>query len=58
MVRITIECEDYWVADSLHELGAEIENTDILDEVYNGMNYATYDGDHFKAVITNINEEK
>ena len=55
MVRITIDCEDYWVADSLHTLGTHIENSDILDEVYNGDGTTTYDDAHFTCVIENIN---
>ena len=53
MVRITIDCEDYWVADSLHTLGTHIENSDILDEVYNGDGTTTYDDAHFTCVIEN-----
>ena len=34
-VRITIECDDYYVADSLFTLGSHIEESDILEPVYN-----------------------
>ena len=55
MIRITIECEDYWVADSLHELGTEIENTDIIDNVYEKDRISIRDGEHFHARIEKIN---
>lgn len=51
-INIRLNCEDYWVADSLHELGCEVENTNLLDKVYNGKGKATYHGDHFTAEIT------
>lgn len=51
MVRIVITCEDYWVADSLHNLAAEIDNTDILEPVYNDGKKTTDNGDHYKAEI-------
>ena len=50
-VRIVIDCEDYWVADSLNSLASEIENTDILEPVYNEGKKATDKGDHYKAKI-------
>ena len=51
MVRITITCEDYYVADSLNCLAAEVENTDILEPVYNDGKKATDNGDHYHAEI-------
>lgn len=51
MVRITITCENYWVADSLRNLAANIENTDILEPVYNGGKKTTDNDDHYHAEI-------
>ena len=48
--KITIECDEWWVADSLHELASHIENDDLLDDMW-------YDGkvevslDHCTATI-------
>ena len=50
-VRIVIECEDYWVAHSLHKLGSEIENTSLMDKVYNAKKKAKDNGDHYTAKI-------
>jgi hypothetical protein len=50
-VRIVIKCDDYWVADSLNCLASEIENTDILEPVYNEGKKATDKGDHYNAKI-------
>ena len=51
MVRIVIQCDDYYVADSLNRLADEIENTDILEPVYNEGKKATDKGDHYNAKI-------
>lgn len=51
MVRIVIECEDYFVAHSLKCLASEIENTDILKPVYNEGKKATNNSDHYHAEI-------
>lgn len=56
-VRIVIECEDYWVADSLNSLAAEVENTDILEPVYDEAKTAKNKGDHYTAKITYIKEK-
>lgn len=58
-VRIVIECDDYYVADSLNALAAEVENTDILEPVYNEPVYSNGEtakskGDHYKATIEYI----
>ena len=34
--KIEIECDEWWLADSLHELASHIENDDILDKMENG----------------------
>lgn len=60
MLQIIIECEDYYAADSLSNLSAEIENTDILDEVYNGTKCKEIEEGtlgHFKATIKRIGEQ-
>lgn len=50
--KLVIECEEFCVADSLHELGSEIECTDVLDT----MKYGTLqiNGDHYDAAITDL----
>lgn len=55
-VRITIECDDYYVADSLFNLSAEIENTDILEPVYNQGKKKNYKNDHCKAKIEYVKD--
>lgn len=50
--KIEIDCEEWWVADSLHQLGSKIECTDILDEMVN--NTIDVEGEHYKARITKI----
>ena len=60
MIQIIIECEDYYVADSLFILSAEIENTDILDKVYNGTETREIEKGtlgQFKATIKRIGEQ-
>ena len=42
-------------ADSLHELGARIENDDLLDEMQDGR--VTVSGDHYTAEITEVDEQ-
>ena len=53
--KIDLTCEEWYVADSLHELGAKIENDDLLDEMQDGR--VTVSGDHYTAEITETNEE-
>lgn len=55
-VRITIECDDYYVADSLFNLSTEIENTDILEPVYNQGKKKNYKNDHCKAKIEYVKD--
>ena len=50
-VRIVINCDDFYVAQSLFNLSGEIENTDILEPVYNENETATYDDEHCTAHI-------
>lgn len=56
-VRITIECEDYWVADSLNALAAEVENTSLMNKVYNAKKMAKDNGDHYTAKIEYIEKK-
>lgn len=56
-VRITIECDDYYVADSLFNLGSHIEESDILEPVYNEDKEAKYEDGHFKCSIEHIQDE-
>ena len=55
-VRITIECDDYYVAESLFNLSAEIENTDILEPVYNKGKKKNYKDDHCTAHIEYVKD--
>ena len=54
--KIDLTCDEWYVADSLHELGARIENDDLLDEMQDGR--VTVSGDHYTAEITEIDEEE
>ena len=54
MVKVTITCEDYYVADSLFNLGGIIESTDIKGNAYEGNGVVSHDGEHFKATIERI----
>jgi len=54
--KIDLTCDEWYVADSLHELGARIENDDLLDEMQDGR--VTVSGDHYTAEITETNEEE
>jgi len=53
--KIDLTCDEWYVADSLHELGARIENDYLLDEMQDGR--VTVSGDHYTAEITGTNEE-
>lgn len=57
-VRITIECDDYYVADSLFNLGSHIEESDILEPVYNQGKKKNYKDDHFKAKIEYVKDKE
>ena len=54
--KIDLTCDEWYVADSLHELGARIENDDLLDDMQDGR--VTVSGDHYTAEIKVINEEE
>lgn len=53
--KIDLTCDEWYMADSLHELGARIENDDLLDDMQDGR--VTVSGDHYTAEITKTNEE-
>ena len=57
MVRIIIECEDYWVDASLKNLANHVENSDILNPVYNQGKKKNYKDDHCKAKIEYIQDK-
>lgn len=57
-VRITIECDDYYVADSLFNLGSHIEESDILEPVYNQGKKKNYKDDHCKAKIEYVKDDE
>ena len=51
MVRITIETEDGFTADSLRELANDIENTDLLDLIREDTKPEIHCGDKYTAAI-------
>ena len=56
MKKISIEilCDEFYVADSLHELATNIECGDVMDDVEtNGSQEVT--GDHYTAEIKEVN---
>lgn len=57
-VRIVINCDDFYVAQSLLNLSGKIEKTNILKPVYNKNKTATYDDDHCKAKIEYVNDSE
>lgn len=53
-IRIEILCDEFYVADSLHELASNIECGDIMEDVEaNGSQEVT--GDHYTAEIKEEN---
>lgn len=52
--KIELQCDEWYVADSLHELGAMIECGDLLDEMQDG--HVEVNGDHYTAEIKVIKE--
>jgi len=57
-VRITIECDDYYVSASLSNLRTQIEESGILEPVYNKGQKKVYVSDHFKAHIKYIKNKE
>ena len=53
-IRIEILCDEFYVADSLHELASNIECGDIMEDVEaNGRQEVI--GDHYVAEIKDVN---
>ena len=52
--QIELQCDEWWVADSLHEVGTRIECGDLLDEMQDG--HIEVSGDHYTAEIKVINQ--
>lgn len=50
-IKIEIECEEFWVADSLHNLAEYIENGDLT---YAQLSKNEMEGDHFTAKLSII----
>ena len=47
--KIEIECDEWWVADSLFTISQMVENDDILDNMENGK--VEVSDTHFTATI-------
>ena len=47
--KIEMECDEWWVADSLYELAHRIENDDLLDDMCDGKVEVSFD--HCTATI-------
>ena len=47
--KIEMECDEWWVADSLFTLGTMVENNDLLDGMENGKVEVSLD--HCTATI-------
>lgn len=54
--KIDLICDEWWVADSLNELGAMVENGDLLDHMQDGS--VEVSSGHYAAEITEINEKE
>lgn len=54
--KIEVNSDRWWLADSLHEIANEIENTDVMDSVETSGK-AEMHGDHYDAVITLKNQK-
>lgn len=50
--KIEIQCDEWWVADSLCELGTMIEYGDLLEQMQDGS--VEVSGDHFTAEIKEV----
>ena len=47
--KIEIECDEWWVADSLYTLSTMVENNDLLDGMEDGKMQVSFA--HFTATI-------
>lgn len=52
--KIEIQCVEWWLADSLHELGTMIECDDLLDQMRDGS--IEVSGDYFTAEIKKVKQ--
>lgn len=53
MIKIEIIAEDYYIADGMFDLARQIENEDLLDELYDGIeDKKVIEDEHYKAIIT------
>lgn len=53
MIKIEITAEDYYITDGMFDLVRQIQNEDLLDEVYDGIeDKKVIEGEHYKAIIT------
>lgn len=52
-IKIEILCDEFYVADSLHELASNIECGDLLDNL--DPDNPHVNGDHYTATVTEVN---
>ena len=53
-ITIDLQVDDWYLAESLHDIAERIENDDILDGLYDEKNTkkeVAVNGEHFAAVI-------
>ena len=53
-IKIEILCDEFYVADSLHELATNIECGDLLDDACGLIGGIEVNGDHYTAGIEEI----
>ena len=53
-IKIEILCDEFYVADSLHELATNIECGDLLDDACGLIGGIEVTGDHYVAGIEEI----
>ena len=54
-IKIEILCDEFYVAESLHELATNIECGDLLEEACGLIGGQEVSGDHYVAGIEEIN---
>ena len=54
-IKIEILCDEFYVADSLHELATNIECGDVLDQMNDENGELEVNGDHYVASIKENN---
>ena len=55
--KIEMNCDEWWLADSLREIANEVENTSIMDGIETDGKVEIH-GDHYDAVITRENNDE